>query len=723
MRSWLCGLLCAAIMLSVFPLGVRAETKKRTAPRSHGELVVSENLVAAGDTAELYLDADTLAFAVYVPSTGAVFGSTVDTALYTEEVYNRGGLRTLLSLTVAGSNSQEIIQINGASGAGYTVRCESVKNGVRLNVRLTARQIGLSVVLTLNGDVLTADIPADSLAEDGEYMLLSAALFPLFGAARGEQDGYLFFPDGSGSLITCKQSSGTAFPLILPFYGDAQADEEVLTRQQEQGIEALTCPVYGIKADDAALFAIVTAGSADASLYLAPGGYIYKNLFRSYVQFHFRSTYPYTDNAGATQYAVDSHTIKTARTVEYRFLTGDAADYCGMASAYRAYILSRYGRRAGESGGELPLLVDLFMGVGKDGFLFRRFVSVTTFDQAQTILTDLKDAGVGTLQAELLGWSAGGYDAMPTSDRPARQLGGSNGLSRLAAACREQEISLTLQYDLLLGSTKAGSFNARKDTVRQYPGTIVSSLDGLWQFLTGRAFRKNYVLRPLTQAERLAGSGFSLGNVGRYLFGSYSADAAGSRRRELEAVEEGLSALEQSAGYWTRGGSIYAVARAKTAVNLPDDHSGYIQADRAVPFYELVLHGVVPYTTTAANNAYDVSRQILRWAEMGALPYFELTYESSEKLRGTAYAHLLSSQYSQWKDTAVSVWKQFNADFAPLAGVEIVGHTALTDTAVRVTYKDGTRVYVNYAAEAIQTDGVTVPAEAYIVVREGEQSR
>ena len=170
-----------------------------------------------------------------------------------------------------------------------------------------------------------------------------------------------------------------------------------------------------------------------------------------------------------------------------------------------------------------------------------------------------------------------------------------------------------------------------------------------------------------------------------------------------------------------RNGNIYAVARSTAAINLPDDHSGYTLSDRAVPFYQMVLHGWIPYTTVAGNNAYDLTRQMLRWAEMGALPYFELTWENGEDLKGTEYAHLLSSQYSQWKDTAVEIWRQFNADFAALQDQTITAHTVLTEDVVRVTYEDGTRVYVNYTALEGVWDGVNVPATGYIVVR-GEEA-
>ena len=45
------------------------------------------------------------------------------------------------------------------------------------------------------------------------------------------------------------------------------------------------------------------------------------------------------------------------------------------------------------------------------------------------------------------------------------------------------------------------------------------------------------------------------------------------------------------------------------------------------------------------------------------------------------------------------------------------GHEKLTETVSCTEYDDGTKVYVNYGYEDYSTDGVTVPARDYLVVR------
>ena len=47
----------------------------------------------------------------------------------------------------------------------------------------------------------------------------------------------------------------------------------------------------------------------------------------------------------------------------------------------------------------------------------------------------------------------------------------------------------------------------------------------------------------------------------------------------------------------------------------------------------------------------------------------------------------------------------------------MTGHEKLTETVSCTEYDDGTKVYVNYGYEDYSTDGVTVPARDYLVVR------
>ncbi len=721
MKRAICYLMSIWVLLSSLSVFVGAEKapQERVAPQSHDALITSENLIAIGDTVEFYFDKKGMDFAVYQPNTGYVWASSVDTNRYKEQTYNTAGLSTFVSLTVSNDTSQDVVTIydQEKNDSILKVSYRNVKNGIGVKLFLKNMDIELEIVLTLEGDILVVDIPQEAIRENGKHTLVSISLFPTFAAAMGTQDGYLFFPDGSGSLIDLKESNGIAYPKILSFYGEQEATSDCVADYHEQGVEALTCPVFGIKADQTALFGNVTEGSAEASLVLAPSGYIYKNLYRSYITFSVHRSYTYQSSSENIQYIVDKNCIQTERRVEYSFLTGASANYSGMARVYRDYLKQLMNRTALVKTKDIPLFLDFFMGTTKEEFIFRRFVSTTTFAQAEEMLKDLTNKGISEYRVQLLGWNKGGYEASPTVSAPARQLGGKRGLNSLLDYCEEENISLSLQYNSMLANTKTGSYNSKKETIRTYPGTIVDSSDGIYRFLTGNSFLNKYLKVPQKNRTRFPYAGISFGDIGNWLFYSYSKSNASTRQENLNSITAGLDTLRQEADFTVTAGSIYATARAANVIRVPDEHSEYTISDRSVPFYQMVLHGWVRYTTTAGNRYYDFDKQVLRWVETGAMPYFELTWESSESLRETNYNQLFSSEYSHWSDNVVQTYQKLNADFAELQDQTIDSHEYLQDQVVRVVYSNGTKVYVNYTDQIVTVDGVSINAEEYSVVK------
>ena len=129
------------------------------------------------------------------------------------------------------------------------------------------------------------------------------------------------------------------------------------------------------------------------------------------------------------------------------------------------------------------------------------------------------------------------------------------------------------------------------------------------------------------------------------------------------------------------------------------------------------MHGYKPYTTVAGNTSYDLTEQMLRWAEYGAQPYFILTHERAEELQGTAYDRLFTSEYSLWKDRVVEAYTWYNDTMSAVYGSPIWKHSQPEEGLARVEYENGGIVYVNYLQQDKTCDGVNVPALSVKVVK------
>ena len=167
------------------------------------------------------------------------------------------------------------------------------------------------------------------------------------------------------------------------------------------------------------------------------------------------------------------------------------------------------------------------------------------------------------------------------------------------------------------------------------------------------------------------------------------------------------------------GGNQYVLPYATLMNDIPDSNSDYYFGDKAVPFYQIVVHGSVNYTSTAGNLAYDLQYQKLKWIETGSIPYFIVTYESPIVLNKTNYNDLFSSQFSVWKEEMIQICDEFNENLNGVWNQKIQRHEE-KENAVVITYEDGSRIYINYSEESIIAEGVQIPAKDYVLVKGSE---
>ena len=93
-----------------------------------------------------------------------------------------------------------------------------------------------------------------------------------------------------------------------------------------------------------------------------------------------------------------------------------------------------------------------------------------------------------------------------------------------------------------------------------------------------------------------------------------------------------------------------------------------------------------------------------------------MTQESTRQLVGSSYTELFSSEYAVWSDRIRDVCRTFGERLGAARQSPMTAHRRIGDTAACVTYQNGWRVYVNYADEAIDVDGVTVGAMDFAVI-------
>ncbi|WP_274362125.1 DUF5696 domain-containing protein [Paenibacillus thermotolerans] len=590
-------------------------------------------------------------------------------------------------------------------------------NGILVHYELPRLKISFDMSFQLKGDALDVTIPAESIKESKNNWIMSIAPLPFFGAASDHQQGYAFYPDGPGAISYFKSNHPNYLnPYKASVYGPDTITFNYFNRREQSAL----LPVFGLKVEDNAFLGMITDGEYDANVLYSPSGYLI-NLNRVSSEFVYRRDYEAVKRNGNLTKQAEKELIREDHTVRYVFFSGDDADYSRMAAAYRNFLVDEKGLKSRiQQGDPIPYGLDLLTGIKKHQILIDAYISTTTFSQAQSIMEDLKKRGVERISANLLGWTGKGYLEYPSDGKPAPELGGMSGLQKLSDFTKKNGYQLFLQDNFIEAWKNSGGFSTRTDVVKGANHFAVTDRFNEMFYLNARkrnlAFQNHY-LDPLS---KLNITGINFDGIGSLVYYDYNDDypllREGTAKQWLEMMD---TSRKQFGGAAVVGGNGYGILMADRVFDAPMDDSGYFFTDEVVPFYQMVLHGYVPYSGNPQNLFYDPDLQYLKMVEYGYMPYYQLTADHSEELKDTYYSDLFSSDYDNWVDRSVEQYKEMNERLRPLWPQTIVGHRKVQSDVYETTYEDGTRVIVNYLPRGIIVDGHTIPEKDFIVVPKG----
>ena len=127
--------------------------------------------------------------------------------------------------------SGEFIDVSTMTVSSYNPNFDSQKttylpNGFEVQLSFENVDCSLLVRIMLEDDKLTVQVPDDNIViEDEKFVLSRLYVLPFFGATMaGDNDGYLFVPDGSGALIRFGEAmTGISSSYVGRIYGNDEA--------------------------------------------------------------------------------------------------------------------------------------------------------------------------------------------------------------------------------------------------------------------------------------------------------------------------------------------------------------------------------------------------------------------------------------------------------------------------------------------------------------------
>lgn len=569
--------------------------------------------------------------------------------------------------------------------------------------------------------------------DQSRFNLVKLSLLNYFGAGQTGEEGYVFLPDGSGTLLNFNNDASKNTLLTT---GKMYGPDYALTQSPRGSFkQEFRAPVFGIKKDGAALFSVIEEGDAVADINGVMGG-INHSYNTAYANFTIRNKDSFIAKNAFEQapWIIYEKNAYTGNIVmKYFFLTGDDANYVGMAKAYRQYLVDKGSLSKMSAEENIPFYLDTMGSVDKMvrklGIPFRSQVAVTSFDQAGLMLDELSQSGIQNIKFRYTGWYNGGMShTAPTKMKVESVLGGAKGLRKLSEKAEKLGAKVFPDVDMLfVSSNKAfDGFKPQKDSIRSlfqktsYKGLFnVATLEyesSVWGINPDKI--SGYYNKFSKDYHSLGLKALSLSTMGESLNSNFKNRAQINRQDTKKITTDVLAkAKEDYEDIITDDGNAYTFPYVNHILNLPDEDSSFSIADAQVPFIQIALHGYIGYASEALNLASELRPAVLKALEYGSGVYFKLNYGENSLLKDASlFDDLYASQFDDWEESAAAIYAEMNNVLKHVQDQAIVNHERLGEEVYKTTYENGKAIIVNYSDKGIEVEGTAVDGLGYAVI-------
>jgi pterin-4a-carbinolamine dehydratase len=715
-RNAMKRLLCLVFAALLLLVGCQKQDGKDTYNQKAPDLTVPNPTL---NDLSFNFDAATAQFTITDNRTGKVWSNGLTEEYYGQEIINKVHKKTMMALySITYTDDNDSVSVLRNTDDDLTV--QYVQEGNKVTAHSVAEEIGVSfdVIFELKANTLVVSVPADKIQENETYRLVTIELLPFLGASINSEDGYIFFPDGSGALYEFKEREVDSSAYYqMQVYGDYFYDYDDRIQDVETGVKTAMLPVFGIKQGNGAILAAVTKGQAETNLKLSPSGYIYDAARVSPI-FNYR--YSYEIKAVDSNDTVVMQEEKRSTSdfeVQYTFLANENANYNGMANTYRKFLIDN--GLLNQSDYQTSVALDYLLSLQKPVMMWSQNVAASTFDDAVDTLTSLQEKGVSGIKMNLLGWQSKGYNVYPSHFPVSSVIGGAGGLENLIEQSKELNTLIALNDNFFLAQSNQDGYSKRADLAYSVKNEIYVDNDEVNFLMDFRSAKNLFTNDWMDEALDLSVEAVNLDDIARIVYANGSKSSP-LRRTSAETV---LSQMLQTASdnfshVGVSGGNLYGLKYADFLYDIPESSSQDFLFDRDIPFFQMVVHGSIAYSPEVPGNfSNNYNLTLLKWAEYGFVPYFSVSESSATVLKDCYNEGVLISKFEDVEEKITDTVKQFDESFASLRNVAMVSHQVKDNGLVEVGYENGTVVLLNYSSQAVtDDDGTVVEAENFKVL-------
>lgn len=681
-----------------------------------------KNLVYVGKSGliSLYFDSETYAVAAQESNTGKTWyalptasegADTVDPAAVT--------------LRISGEDKLYVLNSQDNSVAFETASFKPTENGIQVTYDMALDKetadcafndvpdgslyASVTVSYTLADGALRAKINCGDILLSKGFTLESLTMLDFFGAVEkaGAED-YIFVPDGCGAVENIGEglTGGYEHRTFVTYGEDLSL---AITESEEQRVPARV-PAYGIKSGDSAFLALIESGDAISEIheFVSKGTGSYSRVGPT-----FRVTDAVCSGTAGKQTLRTGNTYTGDITVCYRFLADKNASYSGMAAACREMLIRNgvLSTKTLKQTEYLPFLLTVQNAAAKNNP--NRTEVLTDYSQTLELLKLMKAKSMNNIYLRCNGILDGANNqGLLSESEPLKKLGSQKDFEALAQYVKTQQFNMYLNTDIVSFQSKSASptRNAAKGldgkSVRftaENPFFGFAGRETQTRYLTKLSDLDGYVNDFIVNMQNWDFGGYCIDDAGQYLYSDYAGDTF-SRTGAVNLLSVQAAALSAGHMLMVDTGNMYMLKNADAVADLPSE-TAYPQEKNyfAVPFLQMVLHGIVEYAHAPANTSENTETAVLRALEYGALPSYSWSFTKTD------IAELDERFYYDNQITkAAEQYAVANELLSDLRGARMTAHEKVQDGVYKAEYNNSILLYCNYNDTPVTVNSVTI---------------
>lgn len=609
------------------------------------------------------------------------------------------------------------------------MKLKKLKNTLLATFEFKEQGISIPAEFSLNDDYLQVKIDPKQVVEKSKTKIYSITVMQYFGSIKGDENGYLFVPDGSGAIISANSKKvGTYYENILGY-------EDVLEKESVKSYQEKTLlPAFGIKNGEFGILGIIDSAYEKCGI----------GAENSTPMIQLNSVYPIWKIRTLVDISLPAKNwvSKTVAVLEknaafdvpfsarYYPLEKNKNEYTNMALRYREYLLNEKNATNLADNEVYDGYIDLYGYVKKPKSIMGWPVVIdqplTNISQAKEIISDFTNRNL-KLGIKYNGWIKDGYlYKIPQKANISSVVGSKSELEDLSKFAKANNFTLFPTVDPITVFKNGNGFDQFNDAAKtvnniayvEYSYPINLQYKN-YEYPQARLLSPNKIISFtnifMNSYNKMNIGAISFDGLGNRAYSDYGSNSC-SRYQAVMNIAKTIQDAGKSNEIMLSAAAAFAIGYTKHSIAAPYESSNYMISEKSVPFYQIALRGLINISSPSINLESDPRKIILKCFETGTLPMFSFIGNDVTLLNGSSLNNLYAADYLKWKDYTIDTMDSFREFNKMIKSKKIIRHEQLENKVFKTTFEGQVVIIVNYNNETVSVDGQQIEAMNYKIL-------